>query len=158
MERRVGGACNHFFKRPVPVYQLLVYPLIGQIWQIISTLSKRVVPVTQKDGVRRPRALNKRIHDKFGVERMCTRFPTHTGALRKEQKPALWTWHMEEIFLQSCRQASVSPDKKSGNNRTVAKGAIYALQSRLTLSLDLFRRIRKNNAKNVQPKILSKHI
>ena len=26
-----GGACNHFFKRPVPVYHLLVYPLIGQI-------------------------------------------------------------------------------------------------------------------------------
>ena len=26
-----GGACNHFFKRPVPVYQLLVYSLIGQI-------------------------------------------------------------------------------------------------------------------------------
>ena len=24
-----GGACKHFFKKLVPVYQLLVYPLIG---------------------------------------------------------------------------------------------------------------------------------
>ena len=31
-KRRGGEACNHFFKRPVPVYQLQVYPLIGQIW------------------------------------------------------------------------------------------------------------------------------
>ena len=72
-----GGVCNHFFKRPVPVYQLLVYPLIGQIWQIISTLSKRVVPVTKEDGVRRPRAWNRGIYDDFCVERMFTRFP-HT--------------------------------------------------------------------------------
>ena len=37
--------------------QLLVYPLIGQIWQVaISTLWRRVVPVTQKDGKRRPRS------------------------------------------------------------------------------------------------------
>jgi len=55
-ERKGGGACNHFFKRLVPVYQLLVYPLIGQIRLVISTLSKWVVPATQKDGVRRPRA------------------------------------------------------------------------------------------------------
>ena len=75
--RRGSGACNHFFKRPVPVYQLLVYPLIGQIWQIISTLLKRVVPVTQKDGMRRPRAWNREIHDNFCVERMFTRFPAH---------------------------------------------------------------------------------
>ena len=72
-ERRGGGACNHFFKRPVPVYQLLVYPLIGQIWQIISTLSKRVVPVSQKDSV-----LNECLRD----------FPL-IGALRKEQKACL---------------------------------------------------------------------
>ena len=75
-----GGACNHFFKRPVPVYQLLVYPLIGQIWQVISTLPKRVVPVTQKDGVRRPRAWNRGIHDNFCVERIITRFPAHRSA------------------------------------------------------------------------------
>ena len=55
-ERKAGGACNHFFKRLVPVYQLLVYPLIGQIRQVISKLSKWVVPATQNDGVRRPRA------------------------------------------------------------------------------------------------------
>ena len=79
-ERGGGGACNHFFKRPVPVYQLLVYPLIGQIWQIISTLSKRVVSVTQRDGVRRPRAWNRGIHDNFCVERMFTRFPAHGSA------------------------------------------------------------------------------
>ena len=30
-ERRGGGSCNHFFERPVTVYQLLVYPLTGQI-------------------------------------------------------------------------------------------------------------------------------
>ena len=65
-ENKTGGgdgACNNFFKRPVQVYQLLVYPLIGQFWQITSTLSKRVVPVTQRDGVRRPRASNRGIHD-----------------------------------------------------------------------------------------------
>ena len=46
-ERKGNGACNHFFKRLVPVYQLMIYPLIGQIWQVISTLSKWVVPATQ---------------------------------------------------------------------------------------------------------------
>ena len=30
-ERKGGTACNHFCKWLVPVYQLLVYPLIGQI-------------------------------------------------------------------------------------------------------------------------------
>ena len=79
-ERRGGEACNHFFKWPVPVYQLLVYPLIGQIWQIISTLSKRVVPVTQKDGMRRPRGWNREIHHNLCVERMFTRFPAHRSA------------------------------------------------------------------------------
>jgi len=80
-ESRGGGACNHFFKRPVPVYHLLVYPLIGQISQIISTLSKRVVPVTQRDGVRRPRAWNRGIHNNFSVERMfSTRFLAHRSA------------------------------------------------------------------------------
>ena len=47
-ERKSDGACSHFFKRLVPVYQLLVYPVIGQIWQVISTLSKRVVPITSE--------------------------------------------------------------------------------------------------------------
>ena len=60
--------------------QPLVYPLIGQIWQIISTLSKRVVPVTQKDGVRRRRTWNRGIHDNFFVERMIARFPAHRSA------------------------------------------------------------------------------
>ena len=30
-ERKGVGGCNHFFKRLVPVYQLLVYLLVGQI-------------------------------------------------------------------------------------------------------------------------------
>ena len=29
MERKGGGACNHFFKKLVLVYKLLRYPLIG---------------------------------------------------------------------------------------------------------------------------------
>ena len=33
------NACKHFFKKLVPVYQILVYPLIGQFWQILSTLA-----------------------------------------------------------------------------------------------------------------------
>ena len=37
-ERKGGGASNNFFQRLVLVYQLLVYPLIGQIWQVISTI------------------------------------------------------------------------------------------------------------------------
>ena len=79
-ESRGGGACNHFFKRPVPIYQLLIGQ-IGQISQIISTLSKRVVPVTQRDGVRRPRAWNRGINDNFSVGRMfSTRFLAHRSA------------------------------------------------------------------------------
>ena len=44
--RRVGSgrekgevrrACKHCFKNLIPVYQLLVYPLIGYFWQFIST-------------------------------------------------------------------------------------------------------------------------
>ena len=62
-ESRGGGACNHFFKQPVPVYQFLVYPLIGHIWQIVSILSKQVVLVTQKDGVWRPHAWNRGIQE-----------------------------------------------------------------------------------------------
>ena len=62
-ESRGGEACNHFFKRPIPAYQL-VYQLLAGIpydWSdltdyIKSALSKRVVPVTQKDGMRLPRA------------------------------------------------------------------------------------------------------
>ena len=79
-ERRGGGACNHFFKQPIPVYQLLVYPLIGQICQIISTLSKQVVPVAQKDGMQHPRMWNSGIHYNVCVEQMFTRFPTHRSA------------------------------------------------------------------------------
>ena len=37
----------------------------------------RVFPITQKDGMRRPRAWNREIHDNFCVERMFTRFPAH---------------------------------------------------------------------------------
>ena len=70
------GAWDHFFTQPIRVYQLLVpvYPLIGQIWQIILTLSEQVIPVTQKDGVQHPHAWNRGIHDNFCVEWMFTRF------------------------------------------------------------------------------------
>ena len=35
----VGGrACRHCFENLIPVYQLLVYPLIGQFRQFTSTL------------------------------------------------------------------------------------------------------------------------
>ena len=34
---RGGGAYKHFFKKLVPVYQLLIYPLIGPFWQVTST-------------------------------------------------------------------------------------------------------------------------
>ena len=36
--RRGGRACKHLFNFFIPVYQLLVYPLIGQFWQFTSTL------------------------------------------------------------------------------------------------------------------------
>ena len=139
-ERRGGGACNHFFRQPVPVYQLLVYPLIGQIWQIISTLSKRVVPVTQKEGMRRPRVWNRGIHDNFCVEPMFTRFPAHRCAEEGiEYLPCeLGAW--KKCFcnpadgLRSCLIKKVTITEKS------KKGVIYGLQTILTLSLDLFRR------------------
>ena len=83
-----GGACNHFFKRPVPVYQLLVYPLTGQIWPIISTLSKRVVSVTQRDAcdVHAREIEESTITSVFNE---CLRDFPHMGALRKEQKTCL---------------------------------------------------------------------
>ena len=142
--RKVGGAkkrkrkgeraCNHFFKRPVPVYQLLVYPFIGQIWQIISTVSKRVVPLTQKDGVRRPRAWNRRIHGNFCVERMFTRFIAHRSAEEGTEDLPRELGARKKCFcnpadrLRSCLitkwQQQISRKKKS----------------RLTLSKDLFRK------------------
>ena len=38
-ERRESGACKHCFQYIFPVYQLLVYPVIGQFWQFTSTMS-----------------------------------------------------------------------------------------------------------------------
>ena len=55
-ERKGGGACNHSFKRLVLVYQLKVYPLIGQIDTLHQQFLMRVVSITQRGGVRRLRA------------------------------------------------------------------------------------------------------
>ena len=101
-----GGACNHFFKRPVPVYQLLVYSLIGQIWQVISTLSKRVVPVT----ILSLRKMACGVHSREINEATITStlneclkdFP-HIESLRKEQKPCLVNLARGKDVLQSCR-------------------------------------------------------
>ena len=38
-ERRVSGVCKHCFQYIIPVYQLLVHPVIGQFWQFTSTMS-----------------------------------------------------------------------------------------------------------------------
>ena len=38
-------ACKTFFNGPVLVFQLLVYPLIGQFCQFLSTSAKRVICV-----------------------------------------------------------------------------------------------------------------
>ena len=90
-----GGACYHFFKRPVPVYQLLVYPLIGQIWQIISTLSKRVVPVTQHVN-----ALEIEESTITSVSNECLRDFPHMRALRKEQKTSFVNLaHGKHVFV-----------------------------------------------------------
>ena len=34
-----NGACKHFFQYIISVYQLLVYPVIGQFWQLTSSMS-----------------------------------------------------------------------------------------------------------------------
>ena len=55
-ERKGDGAGNHSFKRLVLVYQLKVYLLIGPIDSLHQQFLMRVVSVTQRSGVRRPRA------------------------------------------------------------------------------------------------------
>ena len=139
-ERRGGGACNHFFKQPIPLYQLLVYPVICQICQIISTLSKQVVPVAQKDGMQHPRTWNSGIHYNFCVEQMFTRFPTHRSAEEgTEDFPCeLGVW--KKFFLPFCCLALVLHDNKVATTEQSQEGVIYTLQSRLTLPQDLFRR------------------
>ena len=139
-------ACNHFFKELVAVYQVLVYPLIGQIWQVISTLSNRVVPITQKDGLRRPRAWNRRIHDNFCVEprlvlNECLRYLTHIGALRKEKKTCLVNLARGKDVYAILPTGFGLAWSQRGFNRTFARrsywhGRNYGLQSRLTLSLE----------------------
>ena len=37
-KRWSGGTCKHCFQYRISVYQLVVYPMIGQLWQIFSTL------------------------------------------------------------------------------------------------------------------------
>ena len=72
----------------------------------------------------------------------CLRdFPTRRSAEEAtEDLPCeLGAW--KKMFLQSCRPASVLPDKRVAITEQSQEGVTYALrQSRLTLSLDLFRR------------------
>ena len=42
------------------------------------------------------------------------------------------------MFLQSCRPASVLPDNKVAITEQSQEGVIFGLQSRLTLSKDLY--------------------
>ena len=66
---------------------------------------------------------------------------THIGALRKEQKTYLVNLACGKMFLQSCRLASALCDNKVAiTEQSQKEGVIYALQSRLTLPRDLFRR------------------
>ena len=37
---RCGNACKNFWQKCVPVYQILVYPLIGWFWQFLSTVER----------------------------------------------------------------------------------------------------------------------
>ena len=87
---------------------------------------------------RRPRAWNRGVREYFRFERMFTRFPTHRNAQEgTEDLPCeLGVW--KKMFLQSCQ--SVLPDNKVAITEQSHEGVIYALQSRLSLSLDLFRR------------------
>ena len=127
-------------ERPVPVYQLLVYPLIGQIWQIISTLSKRVVPVTQKEGMRRPRVWNREIHDNFYVEPMFMRFPAHRCAEEGTEYLTCELGSWKKCFCNPADRLRSCLIKKVTITEQSKEGVIYGLQTRLTLSLDLFRR------------------
>ena len=104
---------------------------------------------TQKDCVRRPRARNRGIYDNFCVEQQlstalneCLQYFSHIGALRKKQNTCIVNLARgKKMFLQSCRPASVLPDKRVAITEQSQEGVIYALrQSRLTLSLDLYRR------------------
>ena len=68
-------------------------------------------------------------------------FPTRRSAEEgTEDLPCeLDAW--KKIFLQFCRPASVLPDKRVAITEQSQEGVTYALRkSRLTLSLDLFRR------------------
>ena len=76
-----GRACNHFFyKRPVPLYHLLVYPLIGQIWPITLKAGRSCHSEPRMACSVHARARNRGIHNTFCVERMFTRFPAHGSA------------------------------------------------------------------------------
>ena len=58
----------------------------------------------------------------------------------RNRRPALWTGREEKMFWQSCRPASVLPDNKVVITDQSQEEVIFSLQSRLTLSKDLFRK------------------
>ena len=79
MESGGGGACNHFFERPVPVYQL---DRLYQHSQSGSFLSLRETAC----GVHAREIEESKI---TSVLNECLRDFPHMGALRKEQKTCL---------------------------------------------------------------------
>ena len=42
-ETQSSGAYKWSFQYLIPVYQLLVYPMIGQLWQFTSTLTSIII-------------------------------------------------------------------------------------------------------------------
>ena len=42
-ETQSSGACKCCFQYLIPVYQLPVYPMIGQLWQLTSTLTSIII-------------------------------------------------------------------------------------------------------------------
>ena len=71
---------------------------------------------------------------------MFTRFPAHRSAQEGTEALLCELGVWKKMFLQSCQWNSVLPDNKVAITEQSQEGVIYAFQSRLTLSLDLFRR------------------
>ena len=113
------------------MYQLLVYPLFGPIWQVILTLlnGSRFDSFTQKDGVQCPPMWNRGIHDNSYVQWMYLWDFPHIGVLRKEQKTCLVNLaHGKDVFAILLILIFYSAVFMFGNTHIIFRKTSWSLQ------------------------------